>query len=758
MTKIEDRFGNQVQVDWNGVKIDKVKHTSALSGSTTNDVLTFTYTDDNITKVVDSAQREWIYDYTTIDTEKYLKSVTGPESLSTTDASLTTTHNYTWYGEDTADPEALEGLLKTVKAYGGVEEQYSYYRNRRFLSVSNAAEGATAPTSSFLYDQYRNATNVVDRLGQPVEFRYSPDGLLTAEVQPDGSRTQNEWDRTQRLLTSVTKTGMGTTDYEYDEFGNITSQTDPTGLVTTYTYETDPASNFHQPTLVNTDDPSTTGEEREVEFQYDDDGNVEKSWDALDNLWQFEYDDAGRLDNDINPRNIKRIYGYNAAGQQNSITYVSSTGNTTSSAGYNAIGRPDISTDESGVATNYTYDDFGRVLTKTTPDPYAGTSASLGALTTDYEYGDDGRLAKQTNPDGQTTKFEYDSYGRLDRRINQDGSFTEYEYDANGQLVEERDELGRPTRYVYDSLGRQSQILYPDGGNQILVYDTAGNVVQQINGLSVEIDYEYDISGRLILETDPFENTVEHEYDAYGNRTLTTDARSVQTHWKYDASDRLVRTVYDYTDLGNGTFTGERIDFNVYDENGNIRHAKSYDISNQSSVYNAVTFAALDPLAAEFKRSSEIQYDDRDRVKKTFDSANQESSRTYDDAGRLETETDVRGNTTTYLYDAGGLLHKTTLPAPQAGAAQPVATVWRDKVGRVIRQVDANGNATRTEYDSRGRVAATILPDGSTSTLQYDAANRPIVATDAVGQSAFSLYDEAGRTVATIGVVADNAS
>ena len=117
-----------------------------------------------------------------------------------------------------------------------------------------------------------------------------------------------------------------------------------------------------------------------------------------------------------------------------------------------------------GGATNYTYDDMGRLVTEST----------ISGGTKSYEYNELNVRKKITNARGQIRQIFYDSMGRITGFTSPEGTVS-YTYDANGNVLTVTDSHGTITR-TYDAL------------NRIASYtDTYGKVIR----------YEYDAVGNL---------------------------------------------------------------------------------------------------------------------------------------------------------------------------------------------------------------------------------------------------------------------
>ncbi|MGC4082340.1 MAG: hypothetical protein QM736_09605 [Vicinamibacterales bacterium] len=192
--------------------------------------------------------------------------------------------------------------------------------------------------------------------------------------------------------------------FTYNAKGMITSQTDPLGRQTTYTY----AANGIDLEEVR----QITSGGSDLLTTYDD------------------YDTQHRAGTTIDAAGSTTTLAYNSAGQIQSVTNAKSETTTYSYStpeGY----LTSVTGPVTGATTTYTYDSYGRPRTVTDADGYV--------VTTDYDALN--RLVARTYPDGTHETFTYE---RLD-------------------LVEETDQLGRITRHFYDRAGRRTATRDPQG-------------------------------------------------------------------------------------------------------------------------------------------------------------------------------------------------------------------------------------------------------------------------------------------------------
>jgi YD repeat-containing protein len=463
----------------------------------------------------------------------------------------------------------------------------------------------TLPDGSFLsytYDPAHRLTDITDNLGNRIAYTLDLLGNRIQErvfdpanqLAQTRSRVFNNLNRLFRELGAQSQT----TEYTYDDQGNVITVKDPLNRITTNQYDalnrleqvTSPApiSAVTQYAYNGLDALTSVTDPRNLVTGYALDGlgnlNVQTSPDT--GTTTNTHDAAGNLLTQIDARSQTTTYAYDALNRVTLITFHDGSKQAYAyDQGANGIGRL-VSIAETNPANQvtsviaYGYDLHGRVTSVTRT--VAGVQYALG-----YRYDSTGRLDQLTYPSGRTVNYSFDGLGRVSAVIstklgeqakNVVTNITYHPFGGikgytlgNGQVYARGIDLdGRIASYT---LGAQSYAIGYDAASRIIFISEIANPVNTNT-------YGYDEIDRLIgavLPGTPYAYT----YDAVGNRTSRTAGSSTHNYTYSNTSNRIASItptsgpVRNFLFAPNGSTTADGINTYLYDTRGRMVQATS---------------------------------------------------------------------------------------------------------------------------------------------------------------------------------------
>jgi len=593
------------------------------------------------------------------------------------------------------------------------------------LSSMTAVDGSR---QVMRYDKFGNRISVTERDGSTISRSYDSHSRLAKQLTPEGALSKYTGDEHNRLLTTsvcdfrdrlnpgdpvvvsytyestganpnpITMTdGNGhTTEYSWDEYGNLLSVTDPTGVRTTYTY------NARQELISITNGVGDT-----VHLEYDKHGRIVQVRDALGHVTSTHWNSAGQLASVTD-----------AAGSRWSLTY------------------PELAPEELDVPAFVRQSDTHRVRDTSRPigqlpvsltDPYGHV--------THFEYNNGNQITAVTDPLGRTNRAVFDAWGNMVKTINALGAVTNYEYDGLSQLIAVTDPLGARSEFDYDLASEISQITDATG---VVTHRTVdrrtGKETTSSGGILGSSFRHVDYLGRVIIEgennthsSQPVKRASQNSksssasprnsetvtefttYDAAGNPVETLDAHGGLTRRTYDAANRLIREV---------SAAGRTQTFD-YDQAGRLRR-----------IGGGLRVPEQKPTVGE-----NVEWEEPTAWAYT--------TLTYDAASRIIARTYPDGTTEHTTYDALGRIVRV-----QHGAR--TATYAYDRCSRLIRMSDNSAGTRRFIYDAAGQLVTAVDALGYRTHFEYDAAGQMVRTLDATGQVTTYIYDAAGQLIRTV--------
>ena len=339
-----------------------------------------------------------------------------------------------------------------------------------------------------------------------------------------------------------------------------------------------------------------------TQFDYNNYGNVTSQTDSLGHTSYYSYDTGkGLLDYITNANNHRTKYVYDVGGKLTELFNdvdkggVHDSGEAGVSYTYNS---KDYLTEINNGATVYhfAYDNYGNV-----------TSVSIGTNTTplvSYSYaGYNGKLLSTTYADGTTVSNTYDSLSRI-KTVSYNGvlAYT-VTYDGNSNVSSYTDcATGRVYRYEYDALGRALRYYVTLNNAPIyeseVVYDTYGRETgysYSISGVNSRTSTNtYDQHNRISQTSSAAGDTIQYYYDSLG-RVISKQTGDFSECYEYlDNSSDSAKTsslISKITLKYNG-ITTRTIEY-TYDNLGNIL------TEDDGVTFRQYTYDSLNQLASE---------------------------------------------------------------------------------------------------------------------------------------------------------------
>jgi RHS repeat-associated protein len=811
----KNRNGNTVWLTYGSP--GKVSYVTGTSGVRE---LGFTWTGANITAVEDSAGRTATFGYTSGNLTSLTLSASSTDDPTSHEwaFSYNSSHQMTdWWSPN--NEAAYSGNTAEATQIAYTSGLVTSVTHPAWLTKCNGTSGTPlcAPETTFTFQSYDTATDTGTVLIHDANANYDvsaainngngdvtldryADGVLMDQVNGYGfeNSTTAPYDQYPMMATATTSSVpdpfvllpvasldadgyLSTTDY--DASANPLKAVDPLGRTTSYVY-----NRFNE--VIQKVDPLGNV----TSSTYDSDGNELTSTDGVGNVTSYAYNSNGQQCAMLNANGhvagdaltscpsgaapYVTAYGYDAEGDQTSITAYDGPANTVTSTdvtsnlynsageecatlsadGYFAGDRIPTSCPTSGAAfvtVSTAFDVFGNVLSSISP-----TNASGGTTTTTYDA--DGNKLTTTDPSLDVTTSTYDPDDQLcwseslavtspSCASPPTGTGTETTtnaYDPDGNEVSSVAPDGNVTTNLaclyetttgYDNLGQTVSTTTPTGGTTCAnettststdTYDPDGNELESADGSGVTTSSAYDADGEVCWSevaavsgpscaSPPASgtDTTSYTYDADGNELTVTDPSGDVTTTTYDKDNRVCWSEplsVSSPTCGSPPTTETTTDY--YDADGNTLAVTGQN--GDVATCNPTTTSACADTTYNV-------YDEQNLELSTTDPLNN-TVYTYDSDG-TELTAVASSNTGTYTYN---------------GAGQLVQISYTDGTPTVSFQYAANGErcwmfqgsstnacgsppsgATTYSYDTSGRLVSETNAAGATDTYGYDASS-----------------------------------
>ncbi len=605
-----------------------------------------------------------------------------------------------------------------------------------------------------------------DARGKVTTYSYFANGDLSRISEPSGLVTSYTYDALGRQVTETEisdayPAGVTTTT-AYDPLSRPVSVTEPatTDAVgggrhqhrTTTVYDADGnAIREDEADLLGADPVRTTLTD------YDESGRPVRVTDPEGHETTSGYDRSGNLTSTVDPNGNRYDFAYTA---RNMLAEVRLRAYTSDAAGgltgdylvlhsysYDFAGRPASDTDAMGRRVEYSYDGADGLRRKVLKNFHDPDSTTRDYVLEDNTYDGAGNRTKQVTGNGTRTVTQ--SFDRV-------GNVTGTVADPAG--------LARATAFSYDAggnvtrvsrTGKASNVPWAGSSDAEVVdygYDDSGNVVRQAVSTGTDTlvtTSAYDRRGLLVARTEPRGNVAGADPAAY------------TTNYSYDELGRQVtatgapiaaesggaapQTVRPVTKDGYDAF-GERIA--LQDEAGDISRW-DYDRAGRAVSASEPSYRPPGATAA-FTPTTRTRYDALGNTLEVTDPLGNAIRYGYDQLNRLVT-LDAPATTNDvravshYTYTRTGQRLSTTDPLGGRTEATYDDLDRPVTATQIERYPVADAFTAHTVYDDPGDVTASATPSGATTRNTFDALGQLTRSADPNGVVTQSGYDKAGR-------------
>jgi YD repeat-containing protein len=545
--------------------------------------------------------------------------------------------------------------LNQITNRTGQSLNFAWTSSRALTQVTDATTSTVLLTLA--YSANGKLATATDVYGRQVSYVFSTGSSTTASMLQNVSQvvtsgtlnppahvsytytTESGQQLNTITVPSPTGSGNSTATINYNSVGKVTSLVDANGNQRVYTYNTNT-------TQVQVKDAAN---------------NVALSWTQ-------KFNSTSGLNTGIT----------DAANQSTTIAYADAA---------NPLKATSV-TDRNGHTTTYTYDQFGNVLTTTSPRNVTTTytwnysNFALGRLTS---------IQEGSKPATTTTYYEPSGLVQTVTRPEPNN--------GTGTTT---------TTYTYDTLG-----------NVLTITGPGSNVATQITTtLNYTTDGSYSQSakvGQPITVTDNLGHVTHLRYDSQGRTTSVTDALGNETN----VSCNLIGQTDTITSPATGqTGTGRAHKVNGYlYVGGPLTTITSYDESN-----------------VQVRQVTKSYGPEGESLSVT--GSTEPVTKTYDALYRVKTLKDGNNNTTTYAYSNIGLVSLITMPGSETTQFPSY-----DNDGNLLQRIDGNGVVTNYLYtDPESRLTDIQYPASTSLNVHfgYDAFGRRSSMTDGTGSHGYS--------------------
>ena len=354
----------------------------------------------------------------------------------------------------------------------------------------------------------------------------------------------------------------------------------------------------------------------------------------------------------------------------------------------------------------YSYDGFGNTTSKTISNSADGNTQSESA-----QYEATGRfVVKKTDNLGLQTSISYNDWGQVLEQTDPLGNKLTNTYDASGKMLTSNTNLGGTTTYTYEKFynGDARITEYsPDGDEKATYtnkigqnYKTTAKAVN--NGRYVSKEVQYDELGRKTAESEPY-------YEGEGASKWNTI--------QYDEYSRPIKVTSFTGKVVESSYNGRTVTVTETNANNRFKKQTADPLGNiimsedKGGVINFKFNAAGQVREAKYGNNTvTTQYDEWGRKSEFHDPSNGLYKYQYNAFGQLVKETSPKGYKE-YTYNSLGQLisqREITTDGTQ-NTDKTITYAYNDKGLIISKNGSSKGKAfgSSINYDNYGRILST---------------------------------------------------
>ncbi|MEV0563004.1 DUF6531 domain-containing protein [Dactylosporangium sp. NPDC050588] len=633
---------------------------------------------------------------------------------------------------DPAEPPARGGYLRRV-VRDTVTAAFTYDAAGHVTSVVDGKGAATG----LVRDAHGDVTELRSRAGDAYRQAYTYDlnGNLVERTVSfvrggfDGAEATDEPavvverfaynDLNNPIRRTVAGEGLEqVTVLERDAAENVVREVDPTGAVTTYSYDER-----------NLPVAAVAADGTALRWTYTANGQLESETDGRGHTTRFRYDGLHRYAGYDGPDGTSLDQWRDAADRVVRVRLTGDAGNADPAVLAEAF---------------YAYDELDRLVRvdRSWHDPATGAPLGANGLVSAFvEYGVHSKPVRWWTPAGGALTMTYDGANRITSVTDESGLTAAVGYDENSNPVHLRRGATVVTQ-TFDELDQLRTRRLGDDPADLFVHNGLGRLVGHVDGAGGSTRYVHDGLGRptgRVRTAAPGQVLFDQvSYDEAGRVTARTDAAGNLTRATY--GPRGLATVIE----ADGAVTAfER------DAGGDVVRLTQPDgtvvTSDRDPAGRLVTQAVTAPGGVAVPVTA-LRYDGLGRMTSTW-TPDASTAVAYDSLGRPLTETQS-GRTIRYSYDTAGNLTGLVYPS-----GRRVSRAY-DRRGRLTGVAEDGVTIVSYEYDADGRPVTVHFGTSLVAELSYATGTGRLTALTyrspgGTVVDAFSyLFDDARRPVA----------